>query len=509
MTKYFFLMSSIEHRTFRGAFLGMISFVLTIVQSILLVPLFLTYWGDLPYGQFIAVFAFIQLLRAVDTGHQIYVGNKFVLQYHQDKQEAYKVLSSSLLIAFLIGFLELLVFILIWNISDARSFLGIQFADSPGLLAGILSMLIMWWLVGSVGGVLVKAVLAKGLYAESIVVGLVMKVMEIIVITLAVVQDATIGYVFLWLAIANFVSSIGVLYWVRIKMPEFYPWWYKADMKEGLRNFAKSTIFTLNSFLEQFSSSGLIFIITKFVGGAMVPVFTTIRTLANSMVSITNLLVQPLVPELLKLHSEKRTSKVFMVIKINWICTGVLVNSFFLLLTPWVEPLYIIWTKNNLGFDRALYFLLSGSVVMINYGKGIISYMFGINDLKAISVITYIRFILVFGISFSFMRALGLSAIGWGVLVSEVICSVLLPFFLFRKYVPAAEISIHKFAYSFFPILIFGAFTSLAYVFERMTSWICIIGFGMTLIIYYIQWMSIEFEVRSRIISMILRKSEK
>src|SRR5688572_28326079 len=100
---------SIEKRAFNGTIIGFISMAVNVVYSIVLVPFFLTYWGDIKYGHFIGIYALIQLMRTLDAGHQSFIGNKFILYFHSNPLEAKRVLGSSIAVAFTIGFIELIL----------------------------------------------------------------------------------------------------------------------------------------------------------------------------------------------------------------------------------------------------------------------------------------------------------------------------------------------------------------------------------------------------------------
>lgn len=68
-------------------------------------------------------------MQTLDLGHQNYVGNNFNLLYHTDKNELYLVLGSSLLVAYLIGAIELIITITIIFSDTLFQFLGVSTAN--------------------------------------------------------------------------------------------------------------------------------------------------------------------------------------------------------------------------------------------------------------------------------------------------------------------------------------------------------------------------------------------
>jgi O-antigen/teichoic acid export membrane protein len=73
-------------------------------------------------------------------------------------------------------------------------------------------------------------------------------------------------------------------------------------------------------------------------------------------------------------------------------------------------------------------------VVLFNYGRSMTSYLTGINDLKAISIMIWVRSIIIFGVSILLINRLGMVAIGIGVLFCELISFVVLPNYFVRQH---------------------------------------------------------------------------
>src|SRR5688572_18171403 len=107
-------MHVVEKRAIKGTLFGLIQFGLTFVQSVLLVPLLLTQWGQEKYGMYLAIFAFLQLLKTIDFGHQTYVGNEFNKIYFQNRSDSVVILGSSMMMALILGGVELLIFLGLW-----------------------------------------------------------------------------------------------------------------------------------------------------------------------------------------------------------------------------------------------------------------------------------------------------------------------------------------------------------------------------------------------------------
>jgi len=423
---------SVEKRTLESTIAGFILFVLTFAQSIILVPVFLKFWGTEKYGVWITLYAFVSLMRTLDLGHQNYVGNEFNKLFHTDKAAAKKVIGSGIRIAYMLGFLELLTYLVILLFGIHRQVTGIDLKAFP-VAPGLLAMLILWLLVGSVGGILVRMIMAMGKYSRSIYLNMISKVFEIMAMLACAYYNTSINILCYSLAVVYFLYTLYVFYDIRKLMPEFYPWLQSGSWRQGFAALSKSMVLTINNFIEQFNNMGLILLISKMLGPLLVPVFTTIRTISNTVVQATSLVLTPLSPEITRYYATNDHHKINKVVETNWFVSGLLVNLPFIILTPFVGYLYAIWTKSKLPFDPLLFFSLTLSVSVINFGRSYLTLLTGINALKSLLLVTACRFVLFFGIGYVCIQWLGLPGIGLAILFAEIISSVILPYLLYHK----------------------------------------------------------------------------
>ncbi len=494
-------MKTVERRTLNSTLFGFIQFGLTFIQSILLVPLLLSHWGKEKYGIYIAVFAFLQLLRIIDFGHQTFVGNEFNKEYFIDQAKARAILASSLKIAFVLGGIELVLFLLFWLSRTVYPIMGLDQFESSFVMFGILSMILMWWLVGSAGGVFSRALLTKGLYAEVLLWAIGLKILEIFfLIIAAIVNMSLFNLLWIW-AIINILYTAVVIRWSMKILIDFRTIFTISDWKLGFRGLKKSFVLIFNNGLEQFNLNGIIFLITRLVSLAVLPIFVTTRTLTNTVVQFTGLIVSPLQPELIRYHSERSGLKIASVIKTVWIINGFLVNVSLLAITPFIAWVYTFWTKGILTFDRNLFFLLCLSTSIANFGKIVIAYLTGINDLKSITILSVTRFVILFVISLLLIKTYGLTAIGIGFILAEIVSSVVLPLYLtmdkLKKF--GSELHAYDIVLGLVPIFILGFCFWLEYILDAHLWMIAIIGVTVMTVVYFIQWKRMHIEVRYKL----------
>lgn len=481
-------------------------FLLSFVYSIVLVPIFLKYWGEEKYGIWISIFAFVSLMRTVDLGHQNYIGNEFNRLYHQNKEKAIELMGSSLRMAFLLGFIELLFFLVAVCTGIYLDLLGLENElGNNNARNGILVFLLMWWLVGSIGGIIVRLVLPLGKYAHTVYLGVVLKVGEIMILVLSAIFDLDIFYICLSLASFQFFYSLFVYYAVYRLIPDILSKWRAGSWKLGMTNFWRSLVLTMNGFLEQMNVNGTILLVSSFLSLAIVPVFTTIRTLSNTVTQLTNLIINPLQPELIRYHALGDGWKIKQVVEANWLVSGMIVNVLFVLLTPFVNWLYSFWTNGQLELNWALFYFLTLSVAVINYGRSLYYYLAGINHLQAISVISLSRTLTVFGLAIPLIASFGLSAIGLAILCAELFSSVLIPVWYANRELARlnSKLSKRSIILGGMPVIILSLFYSLNFEASVNIFLLVILTLASLTMIFYWQWRRIDEEVKQRLLSLV------
>lgn len=499
-------MHLVENRAFKGTVYGLIQFIVTFIQSILLVPLLLTVWGQEKYGLYILVFTFIQLLKAIDFGLQTFVGNEFTREYYVDNKRAGIIISSGILMAFILGGLEFFLFAILWKTGIVYSILNVPHGSND-IMWGILAMVFMWWIVGAITGIMTRAVVCKGLYPKTILWGIYLKFLEILMLLLAGLTNLSIsGMLFAWAGI-NFIYLGLVLRWTMDYLKEFKIYKPFGSLKEGVQMLKKSSILTINNIFDQVSGNGIVFLISRFISISVIPVFITLRTITNTVLQFNSLLVNPLQPELIRYHAERSVDKIFSVFQAVWIINGLIINISLLLIIPFIREIYMIWTKNILPFNENLYFLLCTSAALVNYGKILTTYLFGINDVRAISYISFSRFFVLFIVSLISIKYYGVMGIGIGFLFSELVSSVIIPIYLTKKNLKI--LNDKKIAWnvilSMLPIgVLVGCF-----VMELCTTYssifITIIGAIIIIIVYILQWFKLESSVQLRLKSFVIQ----
>ncbi len=418
-------------RALNGTIASLLSFANQFFQSIMIVPVLLSHWGKEKYGVWLAIYAFFSLTQLLDAGHQTYIGNEFTRYYGTDKKEAQRILASGFLTCLAIGLFEVVATLgLLFSDGGSQTIIGVPDAFvEPDAKWGVLVLVVAWSLAGCGWGLLVKMLLPLGLMDRMLYISLIIRIIGSGLLLGGALLGWSIFNLCVVTALAWLLYCYGTYYYIYLVLPEFFPWWKGADWQVGWLNFRKSLVVTSHNFLDQFSLNGLLIIISNFLGPSLIPLFTTMRTVANTALQGAGIVVQPLHADIIRFHASGEPHKLEQVFVFNWLLTGAAVNTGFLALQLFARPLYDWWTEGNLTFDFGLLNLLIFSVAVANYNRALLIYLSVINHLRSMAYIGTTRLTLVAGISLGGIGVWGLQALAWSLILAEMACTFLSLYF--------------------------------------------------------------------------------
>ena len=405
------------------------------MQTIIIVPVLLKYWGNETYGIWLSLYAGFALLQSLDTGHINYIGNTLNITYNSNREELKLTLSSSFLMALFIGSIQILLVLFLILFDYLPLFLGIDpnISAQYSIPFSLFILITFWFISGSFGGILHRLMVPSGFYYQAQWWGILYRFCQFLsIVFIAVLGGSILEASIFYVLIQLIVYALTFIY-IKIKIPELYPWWQGAQLRTAFLNFNKSLVLTFNSFVQQLSNNGILLFISIIFSSIYLPVFNTIRTMTNTAISITNLLIISILPDFVRYHVGREKEKLNSVFNANWFFNGLVVNIGIILVIPFAEIIFKIWTKGIINFDFKLFIYLAASISVINFGAGFYNYLFAINSLRAVSVITITRVIILFAFSYYLSGLMGLSGIGAAVLISEIFSSMILPYFYVQK----------------------------------------------------------------------------
>ena len=416
---------TIQRRAFSGIVAGGASFLVTLMLTLLQVPLLLRYWGPELYGTWNTLFAFYSLLISLETGHQSYLGAIFLQKIRGNREELKKTLGSGIRISCVLGVVQLSLCLVIGGFELTRFLVGTDTSviSDRELALALAALVLQWALAGSIGGTLAKIFFAGGYYTRAMVWGIGQR----IVFTAALCGGAmTTGRILPSAAlVALAITCSAFLQMMDFKrlFPDLYPWWGKGSWAEGWLNFSRSFLVTISGAIQQFGTNGLVLLITHLINTVAVALFTTLRTLANTAMQATLIVVQPMLPDLIRYHVAGEGQKVGSTLAGLWFVSGMIVNLGLAIAIAIAPPFYEYWTRGRLPFDATLFALLAIGIQIRNIASPLLIYLYGLNDVSAqmkIAVGQTVGTLALGAISMSFF---GIQGAGVGVVMGELIAA--------------------------------------------------------------------------------------
>lgn len=426
---------SITRRAVSGTAIGFVSMVFTMGQAIFLVPVLLHFWGKEDYGVWLTVVAAGTMLTTLDTGHQNYIGNLFNLKFPQVGSSGLKPdIGDGLLIAILLGGLQVLIAILcvVFGLTVNLYDIDLNSIEFREVNIAFVLFVAKWWLTASIGGVLVRLYTTRGDFTRGQCIGLWSRFLQfIVIITSAWVGLGVLGTMVSF-SVVLAVNSLWIFYDLRVRYPEFLPWFAEGSFRRGLVNLKKSSVITLNNVFKQLSNNGLIVIISSILSASAVPAFTTVRTITNIFAQATQVFLTPLYPDLARFHIRNEHSKLLGCYRLSWLVNGSLINIGIVCSFPVAEYLFRIWTHDKIPFSSEMFLLLVSSISLLNFGAPMIAYINSTNQLKAMSILAVIRGVIISIGAIALIHRFGLVGSALAIFFSELLCALILPLYLCR-----------------------------------------------------------------------------
>lgn len=485
-------------------------FSVQIARSILLVPLILRIWGDEKYGVWIALYSFFNLMLAIDLGHGLFISNEINKTYHVEKESAKKLLGSGLRVIFISALLQFFVLSSLYYLGVLGDIISNDSISSRELFLCLCLLFGYRMFIGGFKGILVKLTYPVGYIDRAFYIGMGEQILEVLLLFYAAITDISLLELCIYFVSIKSVYAIFVFVLIKRWIPEFFPWWQKGDIVTGVKNYVTSMALAINSFLERFSNDGLNIIVSSVLGSKVVPLFSTTKVLANLALQLSGLVIQPFQPELSRYYAKKEYDKVINVIKLNWLFAGLILCLPFIIVSPWVEELYTIWTSGELVFDKQLYALLIIGVLIFNYGNSYVTYLNSINNLKALLKITVLRGTLICGLSVILTYQYGLIGIGISIAIAEILTSLILPSYFVNKELGKMDMRIDGLnkVVSLAPVIFTCLYHALYFIFGVRSLWLLVITAIIVTVAVSYQWRYISLDIRERIKKLIPKSSK-
>ncbi|MBS1608190.1 MAG: hypothetical protein JSS98_03250 [Bacteroidetes bacterium] len=419
---------STSSRIISGSAASWMRILITLITQIALVPIYLSYWSVKVYGIWIAIQAITNILTTLDKGYVEFLGYEFLKAGKEDRKKINTYLWSGILITLVFGIIELLLVCFLSFSPMMHFFLGKKDMIESALLwqAGWILVLqwIGWIFFSNTTGLFFRALAVYGYYPRmgwwNVLIGLITSLTPVIAVVLG-------GN----LLVAGFVSTVSLLL---ITIPQYMDiirllkkegiFDRSYSLKLGLKNYKTSLLLSANFFLDNFRQQGVRLILSPLVGVINLTIFSTIRTAANVVQQGLLTITQPVLPELMRFIKEKNQQKTEIAFDTVWIVLVVFLSPFVVILQAIAEPLFLIWTKNQIPFNAPLFAVLSISILIYAFAQPAFSISLGNNLLSKQITVSLITSIVISGGIVGLTPFIGLLGTGISLLLAEISAAI-------------------------------------------------------------------------------------
>jgi len=423
---------SIERRALSGSIAGAVNFAALVANNLLLVPLFLSRWNQERYGVWISLLAGQAILQTLNSGHQSYVGNELNRAAYTDRRAFGQAMGSALVVEVALGLLQ--IGFTLWLIGGGglAAFLGVP-AGGLRLGQALLVLVVTGLLTGTASGILVKSYAPIGEFTRSVFWSVAVQAAQTLALAVAVLAHR--GILAAACAYGGFGCAAELLMIgdIRRQLRRHGLGELSFSLRVGLRNLGRSTVICLNRFMEQMGGNGLVLLIGHFAGLAAVPIFTTLRTLANTAMQAANIGLQPVATDLIRFRVERRGQTINEALRMAWLLCSSAINIPLVGLLPLVPWVYGAWVRHKIGFDPVAFALFAWMVSWKNLGSPLVMYLQSNNHLRYLSASTVVRNVVILGGGLLGLKLYGIRGLAAALAAAEALASVAMPLAYLRS----------------------------------------------------------------------------
>jgi O-antigen/teichoic acid export membrane protein len=415
-------------RVTSGVLANLLGQAINAFGQILLVPVFLGYWGKQRYGEWLTLSAAVTYLSMLDFGMQMYLVNRMNQCYTQGDYRGHtQVLHSAFLFSLLLSVTAVLLVTPIFLASPIESWF--RFSSTNHATATVVAILLCVQIVGAIPyGLLSGCYRTIGEFPRGQMVSNV-RTMSSLVLTVIVIM---LGGGLISVAITQLVLLIATGIWVcldlRSRHREIQIGFAHADLKLAVSFLGPSSLFFLIQAATALTVQGSVIMVGALFGAASVAVFVPLRTLANVIRQLASALHTALWPEITALEISKRHAKLRNIhllgaklLVVVSVCSGLFLH--------FMGPEIIsAWTHRAHLYDSRLFD--SFLILLVSQSPWLTAALIltASNNHRRLSICYAAAAIIGLGIGYVLAHRLGMAGLVTGLWIGEsLVCGTLAP----------------------------------------------------------------------------------
>ena len=348
-----------KKRIFFGVASTSLSQLISILQTILTVPLFINAWGVDGYGKWIILTSVIMYLNLLDFGGQNYIGNLLTNDYNNKDFEKFKInLSQGISIFIFIILIAILILsffsflILNPHISNVQN----KFSLTELTIFFFIGVA---FLISIPGGVYITIYRASGKFARATLIGNILKIAVLISTIILLYLRISMLYYSLYFLFTGIIGTFVIIFDSKKSFPllsnvniNF------TNAKRGIKYLKGSFSFWLIAISNSLNIQGIILVLSIYVDPSTIVLYSTHKMIGNFVTYIGNVFQAPLWPELTKLYTLKNIVELKNLILNSIKIIMFLTIVFILLIWVFIPYLYPIWSGKKVLINFNVLFLI-------------------------------------------------------------------------------------------------------------------------------------------------------
>lgn len=420
--------SDLFNRLARGIGAGMIGQALGVVTRLALPPLFLKAWGVDIYGEWLLISAIVANLALTEIGGSVYVINRLTQEFANKNIPAFRLtLHTGLILFTLLPSIAVGLFIVVIYFLPDLWFQKFHYID--GLLLRITAAVLALQISFSIPqGLILGIYRALGSLPRGAMLANCLSLLQLILMAWALnIQLGPLGIAVLQLLPIPLIAILAT--WdLNQKWPQLFMFSkWNFDLVTAKSMLHPTLYFFVIQISQALSIQGTVIIAGFAMGSLQVVVFTTIRTLANSIKSILAIVSHAAWPDMTRFEAEgdyaRLNTLLAFLLRTNIVAT-ILIAYFLIIFGKWFYQLWL----GHLSLYNSTAIILMLVILTIQTTWGVYgNLLMATNRHKQLSRLTVISSIL--SVLLSYIGAInhGLNGMLVGMLIAEIAPLIAIP----------------------------------------------------------------------------------
>ncbi len=399
-------------RLSHGAGAGAVSYGLSIVGNLLLLPLYLRFWSVAVYGEWMALYSAVNYLANLDFGLTFAAINSATIAYARGDIRTFKRVQGttwavSLLIA-AIGILAVMALSVAYF--HVNQWLGLRIMDQSDARI-VFCCLAIYFLITIPGRQLISVYIAIGEFPryQWLYNALVLFQLAVTAVALALgAPPRVLAVVTVSSGVLSIVISMGLLY---RRDPRLIPRIRNADWGTAKSLAAPTGQVGMAFIATALTLQGPVIVLSRALGGPAVALFTTTRTIANVIHGTVLLLRAPLRPELAAASADPSKNSLRRLFRIAVSVETVTSISFAAVLWSIGGWLITVWSHHRIAPDQRLLHLMLAMVALEAFLQVLASAGWATNKIQGVSIGQMITAIASIAVAVALVGRIGPSAV--------------------------------------------------------------------------------------------------